>query len=271
MVSAPALPAVIAPGETAFVQVAFTPAGPGPAAATLLITSDDPDSAVVQVDLSGRGVPPVDETGPTIILSTPVHGATFTVNEAVPAHYVCADEVGGSGLAACTGTTPSGTPIDTASVGSKNFTVTATDNAGNISSVTHTYTVMPQSQVTTQCSILGNDQPPSLLDQDLFAFDGVAGEQVAIALAINPAQSYQGDRATLFLVDQVRGSVLVRRDGGVLPNTLTARLPAAGRYLVVVAEQPLLARGSRFTGGYCLTLESSGTAHQTLGPHSGVE
>ena len=35
-----------------------------------------------------------------------------------------------------------GTPIDTATVGEKTFTVTAVDNAGNVSSVSHSYTVV---------------------------------------------------------------------------------------------------------------------------------
>jgi hypothetical protein len=54
------------------------------------------------------------------------------------------------------------------------------------------------------------------------------------------------------------------------PNVLTAWLPANGRYTIAVAEQLLLARGARFTGGYCLGIESSGTAHDTLRPQAGV-
>jgi hypothetical protein len=96
--------------------------------------------------------------------------------------------------------------------------------------------------------------------------------RVALLLTSVPLGSpAQGDRATLFLVDLVRGTVLVRRDGGALPNVLTARLPATRRYAIAVMEQLLLARGTRFTGGYCLTVESSGSAHRTLRPQSGVE
>ena len=61
-------------------------------------------------------------------------GHTYALNQAVPASYSCADESGGSGVASCAGPVASGSPIDTASVGSKTFTVQASDNAGNAAS-----------------------------------------------------------------------------------------------------------------------------------------
>ena len=54
----------------------------------------------------------------------------------------CADEVGGSGLAVvngCAGPVADGAAIDTVAAGSHPFTVTATDAAGNTTSVTTTY------------------------------------------------------------------------------------------------------------------------------------
>jgi hypothetical protein len=213
-----------------------------------------------------------DTTGPTIALLTPADGATFVLNQAVQASYTCADEAGGSGLAACDGTTPAGTAIDTASLGPKSFTVAARDAAGNTASVTHTYTVVPPAATsTTHCSILGNDRPPSRLDQDVFAFDGRQGERVVVTLAADPARTHRGGRATVLLVDHVRGAVLARLDASALPNELRAPLPATGRYLVVVAEQPAFGRGSPFRGGYCVRVESSGDAHRTLRAHGLVE
>ncbi len=81
-----------------------------------------------------------DTTPPTITLTTP-DGAVYTLNQVVNADYSCDDEVGGSGLASCVGDVPDGDPIDTATVGSKAFTVDAEDNTGNMASVTHDYTV----------------------------------------------------------------------------------------------------------------------------------
>jgi len=80
----------------------------------------------------------VDTTPPTITITSPASGAFFVLNQAVASDYTCADA---SGVASCTGPVPTGSNIDTASVGAKTFTVTAVDRAGNAASVTRTYTV----------------------------------------------------------------------------------------------------------------------------------
>ena len=81
----------------------------------------------------------LDRGGPGIGITTPADGATYQVGTSKIANYSCADGV--SGLASCTGTVPDGAAIDTSTPGPKSFTVTATDNAGNSSSETVTYTV----------------------------------------------------------------------------------------------------------------------------------
>ena len=70
----------------------------------------------------------VDKKAPGITLSTP-SGGTYTLNAVLAASYTCTD--GGSGVATCAGPVPSGSSIDTSSVGSKTFTVNATDGVGN--------------------------------------------------------------------------------------------------------------------------------------------
>ena len=87
----------------------------------------------------------VDTSGPAIAVTTPAPGAVYGLAEVVAASYSCTDEPGGSGLATCTGTVPSGASLDTSSIGEKTFRVDATDNAGNASSKTVTYTVADQS------------------------------------------------------------------------------------------------------------------------------
>jgi hypothetical protein len=82
-----------------------------------------------------------DTALPTISIASPVDGATFTVGQIVNANYSCAD-TGGSGLATCAGPVASGAAIDTASAGTKSFTVTATDHAGNAGSTVVHYTVV---------------------------------------------------------------------------------------------------------------------------------
>jgi hypothetical protein len=72
-------------------------------------------------------------TPPTITIRVP-NGATdrqdvFTLGQLVLADYSCADSE--SGVRHCDGPVPQGQPIDTASVGTKEFRVFAVDNAGN--------------------------------------------------------------------------------------------------------------------------------------------
>jgi Tol biopolymer transport system component len=93
-------------------------------------------------------VTPPDTAAPTADIVTPPDGAVYILNQTVGADYSCEDEAGGSGLKSCEGTVAKGQPIDTGSLGTKTFTVRATDNAGNVNSITHTYTV-------AECHITG--------------------------------------------------------------------------------------------------------------------
>lgn len=81
-----------------------------------------------------------DNTAPQITISNPTQGANYSLNQTVAANYSCSD-ANGSGIQSCTGTVASGAAIDTSTVGTKSFIVTATDRAGNQSSQTVTYTV----------------------------------------------------------------------------------------------------------------------------------
>jgi alpha-tubulin suppressor-like RCC1 family protein len=80
----------------------------------------------------------IDKTAPSIAITAPAH-AVYTLHQVVPAGFSCADA--GSGLASCNGAVVSGSAIDTTTVGTKSFTVTAADVSGNSSSSTVSYTV----------------------------------------------------------------------------------------------------------------------------------
>lgn len=83
-----------------------------------------------------------DTTDPTITITTPPSSsARYELDASVLADYACQDEAGGSGVASCDGPVADGSAIDTASVGTKTFRVDAADNAGNTSTLSHTYVV----------------------------------------------------------------------------------------------------------------------------------
>ena len=121
------------------------------------------------------------------------------------------------------------------------------------------------------CTILGNDPKPSILDQDIFKFNGKKGEMVIIRLDSVPAEAGSGKRAALLLACKIFGVLFVKTDQSMLPNEIAATLPATGEYLITVAELPKIAKGEKYRGAYCLSLEASQEIMQTLKPALWVE
>ncbi len=81
----------------------------------------------------------VDKKVPIAVISSPSPLATYQFGEVIAAGYSCADN--GSGLSTCAGPVSDGAAIDTHSVGTRTFTVHATDVVGHESSATVTYQV----------------------------------------------------------------------------------------------------------------------------------
>ena len=120
------------------------------------------------------------------------------------------------------------------------------------------------------CSTLGDDPKPSLLDQDIYTLQGSKGEELRVRLE-ELMGGNNSSQASLILLDNIHGVVLLKTDNGKLPNEVSAVLPATGEYLAIVGELPLIARGNRFRGDYCLSIQSSAGAAQTLQPTEWVE
>jgi hypothetical protein len=90
------------------------------------------------------GTTACDSTPPSVDLRTPADGARVARGSEVVVDFSCADEEGGSGLASCVGTTADGEQLPTTALGELSVTVTARDNAGNQRVVTHTVTVVDE-------------------------------------------------------------------------------------------------------------------------------
>jgi hypothetical protein len=78
---------------------------------------------------------------PTITITAPADGATFVKGQSVSSDYACVGAAGGSGVASCVGTVANGAVVPTDSVGTKTFTVTASDYAGNTATMSVSYSV----------------------------------------------------------------------------------------------------------------------------------
>ena len=83
----------------------------------------------------------LDQTAPTVTVNIP-EGAVYTQGRPVPLTFSCADDPGGSGIASCVGSTPSGSNLPTGTPGAQVLTITATDNVGNVFVKTVNYRVL---------------------------------------------------------------------------------------------------------------------------------
>jgi len=96
------------------------------------------NNAGLQTTTTASGIK-IDLTAPTVTINVPANGAVYTKGSAVSASYACSDTL--SGVATCHGTVGNGDSINTATRGTKSFTVTGTDLAGNTTKISYAYTV----------------------------------------------------------------------------------------------------------------------------------
>jgi hypothetical protein len=90
---------------------------------------------------SGTAEVKIDLTDPTVTITSPADGASVEQGTPVSASYTCDDAL--SGIASCVGDVADGAAIDTSIPSTRSVTVTATDVAGNTTTVTHTLLVTP--------------------------------------------------------------------------------------------------------------------------------
>src|SRR5207253_111048 len=83
----------------------------------------------------------VDRRPPTIQISSPSNGSTYTLGDTVLAGYSC-HSASSAHLVTCAGPVANGAALDTGSVGTKTFTVNASDDRGKSASMTSTYAVV---------------------------------------------------------------------------------------------------------------------------------
>ena len=164
----------------------------------------DIDQAYLDVQVTMEAV--ADTTAPIVAITTPPDGASYTVGQTVLANFACQDEAGGSGLRSCTGTVANGEAIDTSTPGAKAFTVTATDNVGNATTVTHNYTVVEPPDTTpptvtcsaTPASLKANNSKLATITTTVTVTDNAGGSGAAgftlVSVSSSEADSGVGNR-----------------------------------------------------------------------------
>jgi Ca2+-binding RTX toxin-like protein len=140
---------------------------------TIGLSSDGPerDGFVAKLDL----------TGPEISIVTPADGSQYPIWQPLAASYSCTDA--GVGVGTClgavrdvsagepTGTVANGGAIDTTRLGVFEFSVTATDLAGNATTLTHTYGIFDSCGESGEMVTIAGTQDDDVLK-------GTAGDDV---------------------------------------------------------------------------------------------
>jgi hypothetical protein len=210
----------------------------------------------------------VDTTAPSLTPPPPVTAECTTTNGATVDLGIPTVSDACDGSPTIVNDAPALFPIGTTVV-----TWSATDASGNVATATQEVVVETGAACGTSgriCSVLGNDPKPSLLDQDIFEFQGKAGDAITITLEEDPSGTTSGDRASLIL--KQKGTLsLLGVDRGALPNQVSVTLPKVATYRVIVGEQPKIQRAEPFRGDYCLTLDAPAGAVETFKPTAWVE
>jgi len=93
------------------------------------------------VSFRARAFTAPDRIKPVVNIAVPAKGARLILGTRVPSDFSCTDK-GGSSLAMCGADGQWGRPVNTATLGPKTYSVTAKDGAGNLKTVTVSYTVV---------------------------------------------------------------------------------------------------------------------------------
>jgi len=119
----------------------------GPQTYTVVATSGDGLSTTV--DIPYTVVEP-----PSTVIASPVSGETYRQNELVPTSFTCSEGVSGPGLSSCADSNGSPSPgvLDTSTVGTHTYSVTATSDDGLSDTTTVTYTVEGSTTTTLSAS-----------------------------------------------------------------------------------------------------------------------
>jgi hypothetical protein len=94
----------------------------------------------------------VPEPGaPSAAIGSPKPGAFYAVGQQVAASYGCTEASGGPGISSCSGNVANGANVDTSTLGTHTFTVTAKSSDGKSTPVTVGYTVAvaPSATITS--------------------------------------------------------------------------------------------------------------------------
>ena len=238
--------------------------GPVSCTGNQIISADTPGTAVQgacsnRAGLTTNAAPltiKLDKTAPILSITSPNAGA-YTLNATVTSAYSCSD--GTSGINTCSGLLPSGSSLNTSTVGSKIFSVTGTDLAGNQATLSRTYNVQYAASGaclnSTGHSILQpiNPEGNSVFKQKStvpakFRVCDAKGQSIGTPDVVSSFRLVQKSSGTLTDVDEAVNSTT--------PDTAFRWDPIEQQWIFNMATKSLLANSSYY---YRVTLNDSTT------------
>ncbi len=201
-----------------------------------------------RVDLRVEATNEGDTYPPGITLNAPLAGAVYTPGQVVNASFSCSD--GETGMQSCVGSVANGTPINTGA-GRRDFTVTATDNFGNVSRRTVSYQVVSRTPVAQNYNAgAGPNVIPITCNQPVVPFTQAIPAPVAAPTIVPQADTFvfrfsPGSMSVLpstvatnakYVVPAPSGGTII--DVRTVPGTGTAN--AANTYASIVNGKAVL-------------------------------
>ncbi len=206
---------------------------------TITATSTDGQSATSSLSY-------IVANAPSASITAPIADATYRIHQAVQTTFACADGTDGPGIAACVdsgGAAPPHGTLDTSSVGSHTYTVTATSSDGQQTVQPVSYTVIPLPPTASiDTPLSGGDYQLNQLVQTGFSCaDGAGGAGVASCTDSNGTSAPTGKLDTSTFGAHAYTVTAVSKDGQVDTTAI--------RYTVVTPTPPAGNVGVLMDGG----------------------